>query len=300
MGKKVVTPDIVLKNLDKTYWPDEGYTKGELLEYYAAMIPILLPHLLDRPITMKRYPNGIKGDFFYQKNYPAYAPTWIGKVKVPFSEENKELVYVNRGETILWMVNMGCIEMHSWLSTRYSLSRPDIMIFDLDPDPPAGFQDTLPVALTIRDILRDLDLECYPKSSGSDGLHIYIPIKPEYTFDQVREALKVFCEAMAEMMPDKVTTALPKSDRKGRVYLDYLQNGYAKTTVCVYSVRPESQAPVSTPLKWQEVEQGTVKVTDFTIKSILDRVHGIGDLFMPVVNRKQDIAKLMKFTGQRG
>lgn len=298
MGKTAFRPEIIFKNMGKTYWPDEGYSKGDLVEYYAGIIPFLLPHLLERPITMKRYPDGIKKASFYQKNYPSYAPEWVGKVRVPFTDEDKDLIYVNSGETILWLISLGCIELHSWLSTRYCLERPDIMIFDLDPAPPACFADTLPIAVTIRDILHDLDLECYPKSSGADGLHIYIPIRPEYTYNQVRDALKAFCEAMCGLMPDKVTVKLLKKERKGRIYLDYLQNGFGKTTVSVYSARPEPKAPVSTPLSWDEIEEKTIKPEDFTIKNMLDRVNKRGDLFLPVITNKQNITKFLKFTGQ--
>lgn len=300
MGKTAFRPEIKFKNLEKLFWPEEGYTKGDLLEYYAGILPVLAPHLQDRPITLKRYPDGIKKGFFYQKNYPAYAPEWVEKIRVPFSGELKELICVNTEETIMWLVNLGCIEMHSWLSTKYSLDRPDIIIFDLDPSPPSGFKETLPIALVIRDILLDLGLTCYPKSSGSDGLHLYIPVKPEHTYDTVREALKIFCEALAAEMTDKVTVSLSKAERNGRIFLDYLQNTYGKTTVSVYSVRPEPGAPVSTPLTWDEISQGTVQAGDFTIKTVLERVRLLGDLFRPVLTHKQDIAKLLKFTGQTG
>jgi len=288
--------DVKFKNLDKVYWPEEGFTKGDLLNYYLALLPDLWPHLADRPVTMKRYPDGIKGKFFYQKNYPAYAPQWVSRVTVPTEEGPKDMVSVERQETILWLVNLGCIECHTWLSRVAALNKPDIFIFDLDPASPAGFAETLPVAAAIRNILRDYGLESYPKTSGSDGLHVYVPILPIVTYDVIRAGLQKFCEALTRLLPEQVTIALSKAKRDGKVYLDYLQNGYAKTTVAVYSVRPEAGAPVSTPLTWTEVEGGNLTPRQFNLTTVPDRVRKLGDLFGPVATFRQDPTSFLQLT----
>jgi len=291
--------ELKFKNLEKVFWPDEGYTKGDLLDYYLQMLPYLLPHLLRRPVTMKRYPDGIGGKFFYQKSYPVYAPPWVASVMVPTEKGPKKMVSVENGETILWLVNLGCIECHTWLSRVETLDKPDIFIFDLDPAPPAAFAETLPVAVTIRNILADYGLQSYAKTSGSDGLHIYIPIQPIASYEQVRSALQVFCQALARLMPEQVTVAMPKIKREGKIYLDYLQNGYAKTTVAVYSVRPEEGAPVSTPLTWAEVEKGLVSPRQFTLKNVPSRVQRLGDLFYPVSTNRQDPREFFRLLQKR-
>lgn len=290
--------DVKFKNLDKVYWPEEGFTKGDLLNYYLAMVPQLLPHLLNRPMTMKRYPDGITGKFFYQKNYPSYAPEWVARVTVPTEEGPKDMVSVDRNETILWMVNLGCIECHTWLSRVEALNNPDIFIFDLDPAPPAGFAETLPVAVAIRNILQDYGLKSYAKTSGSDGVHVYVPVQPLVSYEVIREGLQRFCQALTSLLPDQVTIAMPKVKREGKVYLDYLQNGYAKTTVAVYSVRPKRGAPVSTPLSWEEVIEGRITPRQFNINTVPQRVRKIGDLFRPVWEERQDPRAFLRLTGK--
>lgn len=290
--------DVKFKNLDKVYWPEEGFTKGALLNYYLSIAPVLLPHLLNRPITMKRYPDGITGKFFYQKNYPSYAPEWVKRITVPTEEGFKDMVCVDRAETILWLVNLGCIECHSWLSRVDSLTNPDIFIFDLDPAPPAGFAETLPVAMTIKNILQDYGLKSYAKTSGSDGLHIYVPVQPLASYEVIREALQRFCQALTSLLSEQVTIAMPKLKRQGKVYLDYLQNGYAKTTAAVYSVRPERGAPVSTPLYWEEVAGGKITPSQFNLQTVPPRVQKVGDLFRPVWEDRQDPRSFLQLTAR--
>jgi len=286
---KVLNQKIKVSNLDKVFWPEEKILKGDLIKYYLEMADYVLPHLHNRPFVMKRYPDGISGNAFYQKQSPIHTPPWIETTSI----EEKQMILCNNADTLIWLVNLGCIELHHWLSKLPNLTNPDIIVFDLDPEPPAQFTHTLEAAIIIRNLLETVNLKCFPKTSGSEGLHIYVPILPDYSFPVVRETLKSLCNHLVSAFPKLVTTELVKSKRRGKVYLDYLQNGFGKTMASVYSVRPVPKALVSTPLTWSEVEKG-IKLADFTIFNIKERLSTYGDLFSPVNTLVQDFSPLVR------
>ncbi|MDK2822126.1 MAG: bifunctional non-ous end joining protein LigD [Clostridia bacterium] len=285
----VAKQKIKISNINKVFWPQEKIYKGDLIEFYLELAEYILPHLINRPFVMKRYPDGIQGKFFYQKQCPAHAPKWISTVNI----EKRQMILCNDADTLIWLINLGCIELHHWLAKLPHLENPDIIVFDLDPEPPAKFADTLKVALIIKEILSTVNISCYPKTSGSEGLHIYVPIEPKYSFEVIRKTLKYLCNLLVAQYPKLVTTELNKAKRKGKVYLDYLQNGYGKTMASVYSVRPVPGALVSTPLTWTEIKEG-VDFRTFNIFNIKTRIRKMGDIFYPVNQSYQDFSPLVK------
>jgi len=248
---------------------------------------------------MKRYPDGIRGKAFYQKQSPTHTPQWVKTIML----EDRKMILCNDLDTLIWLINLGCIELHHWLSKIPNLDKPDIIVFDLDPEPPAQFAHTLEVALLIKELLDSVNIKCFPKTSGSEGLHIYFPIQACYSFPIVRETLKNLCNNLVSTFPGLVTTELNKSKRKGKIYLDYLQNGYGKTMASVYSVRPVPNALVSMPLTWSEVEKG-VDIHNFTIVNVKNRLDKYGDIFSPVNLTLQDFSPLTtlfsKKAGKKG
>ena len=286
-----------LSNLDKPFWPDEGITKGELLAYYRDVAEVLVPHLRKRPFTMKRYPDGWQGKSFFQKQAPAHMPDWIETAAFPASTregEKKVIDYalVDDGLALLWMVNMGCIDMHAWASRVDRPQRPDWVMFDLDPSEGATFEDVIQVAVLVRDTLDVLALESVPKTSGSRGIHVLVPITRRHGFDEVREFAGIVAGGLARAHPGLVTTEWTRSKRKG-VLVDANQNGPGKTTASVYSVRPRAGAPVSTPLRWDEVRSG-LDPTAFTMQVVLDRVARDGDLFERVLGGGQSLGGALR------
>lgn len=284
-----------LTNLDKVYWP-EGYTKGDLLAYYTQVAPILLPYLKNRPITMKRYPNGITGHFFYQKDCPEYAPAWVRTVPIAAESQGKVINYVLIDDlaSLLWVVNQGCIEIHAPLSTEDSLQNPNLAIFDLDPAEPATFTDTIDLAMLIKGAMAEFGLKLFPKVSGATGLHIFLPLKPVHPYAEVRTALRFICELIVRHHPGKATLEHRVKDRTGRVYLDYLQNAWGKTMAWVYSVRPEQGAPISCPLTWDELEQGLVRPGQVNLGNYTTRLNKVGDLFAGMLDIEQDLTQILQ------
>jgi bifunctional non-homologous end joining protein LigD len=281
-----------LSNLDKPFWPEEGITKGELLAYYRDVAEVLVPHLRKRPFTMKRYPDGWQGKSFFQKQAPTHMPDWIETAAFPASTregETKVIDYalVDDDLALLWMVNMGCIDMHAWASRADRPQRPDWVMFDLDPSEGATFEEVIEVAVLVRDALDVLGLESVPKTSGSRGIHVLVPITRRHGFDEVREFAGIVAGALARAHPGLVTTEWTKAKRKG-VLVDANQNGPGKTTACVYSVRPRAGAPISTPLRWEEVTSG-LDPTAFTMDVVLERVGRDGDLFARVLEGGQSL-----------
>ncbi|GAW94333.1 non-homologous end-joining DNA ligase [Calderihabitans maritimus] len=284
-----------LSNLDKVLWPDEGYTKAHLIEYYQKVSSYLLPHLEGRPLVLKRYPDGIAGKSFYQKECPDYAPRWIKTVPIPSRGKRKVINYClcSDLQTLLWLANQACIEMHPWLGNYSRPDYPEVAVFDLDPQPPASFPDVLEVALLIRRALDSFNLIGYPKISGASGIHIYIPIEPRYNYAEVRRAIGFLCKLVAEACPEKVTLERNVSRRKGKVYLDYFQNARGKTIASVYSVRPLPGAPVSLPVTWEEIEERKVEVGRYHMKNVFSRLEKLGDLFAPVLTQKQSLEEVL-------
>jgi bifunctional non-homologous end joining protein LigD len=285
--------ELQLSNLDKPFWPEEGITKGDLLSYYREVAPVLLPHLRDRPFTMKRYPDGIAGGHFFQKNAPEHMPDWIPtRSYISTSRESRQkrmIAYplVNDELALLWMANMGCIDMNCWYSRIDKPDRPDFVLFDLDPSPDVGFRETVRVALLVKEVLDALGLESHAKTSGSNGMHVLVPVSRRHTYADTREFAEIVAGALARAHPKLVTTEWAKAKRRG-VLVDANQNGEGKTIASVYSVRPRAGAPVSTPLRWDEVTE-ELDPSDFTMDVVLDRVERHGDLFTSVVRGRQSL-----------
>ncbi len=286
-----------LSNLDKPFWPDEGIAKGDLLAYYRDVAPVLVPHLKGRPFTMKRYPDGWAGKHFFQKDAPKHRPDWIRTVPFPATTregETRTIEYALVGDelALLWMVNMGCIDMHAWSSRADRPDRPDWVMFDLDPAEDAGFPEVVEVALLVREALALVELESFAKTSGSRGIHVLVPIARRHGYGEVREFASIIAGALARAHPGLVTTEWQKQKRRG-VLVDANQNGPGKTTAAVYSVRPRPGAAVSTPLRWEEVRAG-LDPAEFTMETVLDRVARDADLFAGVLDGKQSLGAALR------
>jgi bifunctional non-homologous end joining protein LigD len=289
--------ELRFSNLDKPFWPEEGITKGDLIAYYRDVAEVLVPHLRGRPFTMKRYPDGWQGKFFFQKQAPSHMPDWIPRTSQPASTregEQKIIDYavVNDELALLWMANMGCIDLHAWSSRIDKPDRPDWVMFDLDPSEGATFDDVVAVARLVKETLELLELESCPKTSGSRGIHVLVPVARRHSFSQAREFASIVGSALERAHPGLVTTEWSKAKRKG-VLVDANQNRPGATNAIVYSVRPRAGAPVSTPLRWEEVEPG-IDPAGFTMEAVLDRVAKHGDLFAPVLEGKQSLTAALK------
>ena len=287
-----------LSNLDKVFWPEEGITKGELLAYYREIAPTIIPHLRDRPFTMKRYPDGIDGKFFFQKDAPTHMPEWIPtrrfEVSTRESPRQRRMIdapLVNDELALLWVVNMACIDMNTWYSRVDKPDRPDWVLFDLDPSPDVGFSEVVEVARLVKTLLDGLGLTGYPKTSGADGMHVLVPIARRSTYAQARELCEIVARTLASTHRGLVTTEWVKRKRRG-VLIDANQNGEGKTIASAYSVRPRPGAPVSTPLRWDEVKAG-LDPADFTMDVVLRRVAKDGDLFSGVLEGRQSLSQAL-------
>jgi bifunctional non-homologous end joining protein LigD len=294
-GKRVLK----LSNLDKPFWPEEGITKGDLIAYYRAVAPTVVPHLTDRPFTMKRYPDGWQGNFFFQKDAPKHMPEWIPTARILVSTRETprkkrwiDAPLVNDELALLWMVNMGCIDLNAWYSRRDKPDRPDFVLFDLDPSPDVGFPETVEVALLVKQALDALGLVSFAKTSGSDGMHVLVPIERRHTYEDTRRFSEIVAGAIARTNPRLATTEWSKAKRRG-VLIDSNQNGEGKTIAFVYSVRPREGAPVSTPLRWDEVNE-KLDPAAFTMEVVLERVRKHGDLFEGVLKTRQSLGKALK------
>jgi bifunctional non-homologous end joining protein LigD len=280
-----------LSNLDKVLWPKEGYTKGELINYYLEIAPFILEHLRDRPLVFTRYPDGIEGGFFYQKNAPEYLPRWI-KTCLCQSGSNKStsnLILVEDKADLVWLANQAFIEIHPWLSRKDSKFNPDYIVFDLDPYENCPFQHVVDIALILKQLLDDMGLRTYMKTSGSAGLHIYLPIINKYEYNLVRNWAGKIAGMICMAMPNLATVERSVSKRGKRIYIDYMQNVIGKTICAPYSIRPYNGAPVSTPVRWEELKD--ISPRDFNIKNIFSRLKKTGDLFNAVLTDKQNIDK---------
>jgi bifunctional non-homologous end joining protein LigD len=291
--------ELKLSNLDKVFFPKEGLTKGDLIEYYRAIAPVIVPHLAQRPFTMIRYPNGIEDKFFFQKDAPSHLPEWIetfrALVSTRESSRRRKWVnfpLVNDELALLWMVNMGCIDMNAWYSRVDKPDRPDFVLFDLDPSPDVGLAETVQVALLVKQALDAFGLVGFPKTSSADGMHVIVPVERRYTYDDTREFAEIVAGAIARTNRGLATTEWTKSKRRG-VLIDANQNGEGKTIASVYSVRPRPGAPVSTPLRWDEVNE-KLDPLSFTMDVVRDRVRKRGDLFEGVLTTKQRLTDALQ------
>src|SRR3954464_9002673 len=290
------TKTVKLSSPDRVLFPDDGITKGDLFAYYERVAPTLVPHLRDRPFTMKRYPHGIDGEVFFQKQAPKHLPDWIPtrQFRTWRREGESRLVdfaLVNSPEAVLFMVQNNCIDMKAWESRIDKPDRPDFVLFDLDP-PDDGFELAIEVAHLIRELLDELELPGYVKTSGADGIHVVAPITRRSSFQQTYDFAEKASRLLEARHPGKVTTEWLKKKREG-VLVDHRQNGHGKTIASVYSVRPKPGAPVSTPLRWDELTSD-VRPRDFTMQVALERVAEHGDLFEPVLGGKQSLTAALK------
>ena len=288
-----------LSNLDKPFWPEEGITKGDLLAYYRDVAAVVVPHICDRPFTLKRYPDGWKGNFFFQKDAPKGMPEWIKTVPVqattretPRRTRTISAPLVNDELALLWMVNMGCIDLNTWYSKVDKPERPDFVLFDLDPSPDVGFKETIEVALLVKQALDSLGLESFPKTSGADGIHVLVPIARRHTYDDTRQFAEIIARALAMSHRGLVTTEWTKAKRRG-VLIDSNQNGEGKTIASVYSVRPKEGAPISTPLRWEEVK-ANLDPSAFTMDVVRERIAREGDLYEGVLTTKQSLSAALR------
>jgi bifunctional non-homologous end joining protein LigD len=291
--------ELKLSNLDKVFFPVERITKGDLLAYYRDVAPVLVPHLKDRPFTMVRWPDGIEGGRFFQKDAPSHMPEWIPRYRAlvstresPRQKKWMNFALVNDELALLWMVNMGCIDMNAWYSRVDKPERPDFVLFDLDPSPDVGFAETVQVTLLVKQALDAFGLVGFPKTSSADGMHVLVPIERRYTYDDTRQFAEIVAGAIARTNRGLATTEWTKSKRRG-VLIDANQNGEGKTIASVYSVRPRPGAPVSTPLRWDEVNE-ELDPLSFTMDVVRERVRRHGDLFEGVLTTKQRLTDALK------
>jgi bifunctional non-homologous end joining protein LigD len=289
--------ELRVSNLDKLYWPDDGITKGDLLAYYWNVADLILPHLRDRPMTMKRMPDGLAGQPFYEKQVPAHAPDWLPTAAVPSEDETRvvEFVMVQDLPSLLYVVNLGCIEMHPLHVRAGSLDRPDYAFFDLDPFQPYTYQDVRTVAKLVKVVLDGLGLRGYPKTSGATGMQVFVPLDGTHTHADAREFVERVGRLVVRAYPEKATMAWPLADRAGKIFIDHQMNRPGANIASVYSLRPLAGAPVSTPLDWEELDED-LEPGDFRIDNVWERF-AAGDKFAPVQTDKQSLAGAMEALG---
>jgi bifunctional non-homologous end joining protein LigD len=286
-----------LTNLGKLFWPEHGITKRDLIQYYADVAPVLLPHLAERAMVMKRYPNGASGDFFFMKRAPTPRPAWIETCSIEHASGNViDFPVIRDLASLLWVINLGCIDLNPWYARCGDVNRPDFLHFDLDPVKGAAWEQVVEAASAVREALRKLELPAFIKTTGSRGFHIYVPIVREPTQKQVWSFAKEFALSLASLRPELITAEyrIAKRPRK-RVLVDYNQNAWGRTLASVYSVRPQPGAPVSTPITWKELERG-VRIEDFRIDNVRARIKKTGDLWSPLLARRER-ADLKRFYG---
>ena len=286
---KVDGRSISVSNLDKVLWPDEGYTKRDMLHYYQDMAPIMLPYLKDRPVTLRVFPKGIESFSHYRRDLPAHAPRWLHRIdyQLETSERVTQLPVIEDAAGLIWLANLGSIEFHTWSVRIPHLTTPDQVIFDLDPGDQAAFEQVRQAVLLLRQNLQTAGIQGYLKTSGGHGLHVYVPLLPEYSFDTVHAWTKTLAEQLTSAHPDLFALPQGGTHRGGRVTLDYAQNSLARNTAVPYTLRARPGAPVSTPLTWEEVEAGEFEPRNFTLPIIAERVQQKGDPFRPVLGPGQ-------------
>src|SRR3989440_3780869 len=291
-GKK-----LAVSNLNKVLYPKDGFTKGELINYYIRIAPVLLPHLKDRPLTMKRYPDGVEGEFFYEKNCPSHRPKWVRTAKVWSEGNQREMQYCLAQDlpTVVWAANLADIELHTSLARKKDVARPTMMVFDLDPGPPADIIQCCQIGFWLRDLLAEMKLKSWAKTSGSKGLQVYVPLNTAVTFDDTKALSRALAEHSESDHQKLVISKMARALRQGKVFVDWSQNDEHKTTVNVYSLRAREQPTVSTPVSWDEVastlKKNNAKLLVFPSDRVLRRVEKLGDLFEPVETLKQKLPK---------
>jgi bifunctional non-homologous end joining protein LigD len=285
-----------LSNLDKVLYPATGFTKGQVIDYYTRAAPYVLPHLRGRALTLKRYPNGVEAGHFYEKQRPSHAPDWVRSKAIEAGDRTIDFVLCDDLPTLVWLANLADLELHPSLALAEDVDRPTVLAFDLDPGPPAAVEHCCRVALLLRETLGQLELECFAKTSGSKGMQVYVPLNSAVDYDRT----KPFAHGVARLLErrdgDSITSVMKKSERVGKVFIDWSQNDRHKTTVGVYSLRARERATVSTPLRWEEVERvaegSDPEALVFDSQQVLERVDRFGDLFAPVLEREQRLPDL--------
>ena len=288
-----------LSNLDKVLYPEVGFTKGEVISYYQRIAPVLLPHLAGRPLTLKRYPNGVDDKFFYEKRCPSHRPEWVNTVEI-YSDRNKGKIpycVVDDLPTLVWVANLASLELHTSLSLGEEILRPTMLVFDLDPGPPADIVQCCRVAMRLRALFDRMGLDSVAKTSGSKGLQLYVPLNTEVGYDDgTKDFALAVAQSLEKRFPDEVVSSMKKELRPGKVLIDWSQNDEHKTTVCVYSLRAKARPTVSTPVTWDEIEScaesGDAGLLVFTADDVLARVEEHGDLFEPALTLHQELPVL--------
>jgi bifunctional non-homologous end joining protein LigD len=285
-----------LSNLDKVLYPEVGFTKGQVIDYYTRIAPVLLPHLLERPLTLKRYPNGVDAPYFYEKRCPKHRPDWVQTTEVwsKRTADNLDFCLANDLPTLVWVANLASLELHTSLS-RGAIDQPSMMVFDLDPGAPATVVECAQVALWLRELLDDLGLESVVKTSGSKGMQLYVPLNTAVTYDDTKPFSHALAQLLERREPKLVVSQMAKELRKGKVFIDWSQNDRVKTTVCVYSLRAREKPTISAPLTWAEVEElhagGDPDAATITAADVLERVAESGDPFAPVLELEQELPR---------
>lgn len=290
-GKK-----IPLSKLDKVLYPKANFTKGQVIDYYIRIAPLLLPHLKDRALTLKRYPDGVEGGFFYEKKCPSWRPEWVKTAPIWSDTNNATIHYclANDLASLVWATNLADLELHTSLAHCDKLEQPTFMVFDLDPGPGMDILDCAEIAIQLRNFFSRLKLKCFAKTSGSKGLQIYVPLNSKVTFDDTKNFAREVAMKFSAQQPDKIVSQMAKQLRKGKVLIDWSQNDHHKTTVCVYSLRAKERPTVSTPLKWSEIEDALKKKIKLSFEAgeVLERAKKFGDLFEPALKLKQRLPKI--------
>jgi bifunctional non-homologous end joining protein LigD len=288
---------VKVSNLDKVFYPETGFTKGDVINYYIRVSACLLPHLKNRPITLKRYPNGVEGFFFYEKQCPAGRPASVKTARVPKSDGGEvNYCVLNELPGLVWAANLADLELHTFLHQAPAIDQPTAVAFDLDPGPPADILTCCKVGLQLKSVLDGLKLKSFAKTSGSKGLQVYVPLNTTVTYEKTKAFAHAFAELLEKQSPELVVSKMQKSLRRGKVFVDWSQNDDHKTTVNVYSLRAKPHPTVSTPVKWEEVETALKKkkasLLIFEAEAVLKRVEKMGDLFAPVLALKQKLPAL--------
>jgi len=282
---------VAITHPSKLYWPDNDLTKGDMLHYYRSMAPVMLPYFHNRPVTLRIFPRGIHDFSYYRRDLPEDAPDWLRYVDYRTETDPHviQLPLVDDAAGLIWLANKASIEFHLWSAREPNLEEPDMVIFDLDPGEKATFSEALEAALRVHQALKDFGLRGFPKTSGVRGMHVYMPLASGYTFDAVRTWVKNVAEQLAAADPDLIAVAHGATHRGARVTIDYIQNSIGHNTAAPYTLRALAGAPVSTPLSWEEVEEGHIRPSDFTLSTVPKRVSGVGDLFLPILVEKQHL-----------